>query len=142
MAITTAILIAKHLSIESRVANKAFEYNLEATEHLKLLISEGMYDTIAADTTHEHYAKVQRAESILCYFFALPDLSVRGDSEGGFVSSTGFNESRVALSGARTVDHYARRQYARVKLLLRELLVTKTSKRRPIDYLDNTGSFY
>lgn len=141
MAITTAILIAKHNNLESRVATKVFEYELEATEHLKELISEGVYDTIAADSSHTHYAKVLRAESLLCYFFAIPDLSIRGDGDGGFVSSTGFNESRTQLAGMSTTDRIGRRLYARVKLLLKDLLVLQTTTTRPVDYLDNTGLF-
>ena len=75
--------------------------------------------------------RLQRAESTLAYFYAIPFIGMRHDGDGGFVTATGFNESRVNLGGNRYQSQVGARLMSRAKKLVRELIIAKTRKSRP-----------
>ena len=139
MAITTAQKIQEVCSLEQRVANKVEEYITDAEFKIRELITDAKYEEIRDDSSHEYYERVQRAESVLAYYYALPFIALRHDGGGGFVTATGFNESRVNLGGNRFQAQVGARLMSRAKKMIRDLIIAKTRKTRPFYYTNSVS---
>ncbi len=133
MALTDQIKVLEHNGLSADLALKVFQYQDEAENLLRQWIGDSKYEEVEANTSHAYYTKVQKAESLLCYAYALPVLNMRVTEKGGVVKMIGLDQMGNAnmLMGKRELDSYVRNLIARSRKLVRKLILASTNTDRP-----------
>jgi len=135
MPLTTIQDIEESNNLSLRLATKVFEFQIEAEELLVDWIGQAKYTEIEADPSHTYYARLKRAETILCYYYALPTLNQRQSQDGGLLRQVGISEAVNVIMSTRELNDVARTTKARARRLIRDLLIDKNSNiQRPIYY--------
>lgn len=134
MPLTTIQEIESVNNLSQRLAERVFEFQIEAEELLYDWISETKYNEIEADTSHIYYARLKRAETMLCYYFALPTLNQRQSQDGGLLRQVGISEATNVIMSTRELNSAARSVQSRARRLIRDLIVSQRDRNRPLYY--------
>lgn len=123
MSVTTVNDIQDHCGLAEGPATKVFNYVDSATRKIKELISSDVYEQVAGDQGDANYDPMQRAESYLCLYFALPFLNLRPTEIGGLVKTVGYGEMQTEqLMGLGELKAYQIKLYQMAIGLLERLI--------------------
>lgn len=123
MPITTALKIAEHCLLDTDPAGKVFTYADQAEAKLRFLLTSETYDEVKAEGAgQENFDNLQRAESYLSLYFALPFLNLRPTELGGLSKIIGYGEHQTEqLMGLGELKGYRGRFYEMAIGLLEDI---------------------
>jgi hypothetical protein len=132
MSLVTQDSLSSVAQLSTNLNARAFGYREESEEILRHWIGDGKYEEIEANTAHEFYDLVKRAETLMCVAIALPDMNRRLTEAGGHVTSIGTDQMGNAnmLMSKGQVDAYCVNLRARARRLVRKLILPEVINRR------------
>lgn len=112
MPVTDVPAIKTHTLLDTDPAEKVANYADEAEATLRVLVTDAVYDDIAGGSDAK-YEKLQRAESYLCLWAAIPFLNLRPTDTGGLSKIIGYgDQTHEKLMSKAELDSYRGRFYA------------------------------
>lgn len=123
MPITDADAVQEHTQLRSKAADKLFGFAEHAEKRLRELVSDDTYDEIKGDPEHDDYDALQRAESLLCFFYGVQFVNLRPTELGGFSKIIGYGDQQTEqLMSHRELLSYRSKIYGMALELIEDLL--------------------
>lgn len=109
---------AEQTNLATRVLNIG---EAEAVIEAKRVLGSTRYDAVADAGSGTAYDNLLRAVSVLCYYYAMPNVNLLPGDDGGFQRATGLVENQNDVMSQKELQAYRQRIYERAQTLLSEI---------------------